>query len=380
MTFGRSYFQFKPDWCMWILAIMGRKLAIATSAVVFNRNSSFQKAACLLIMFLAYAAQVQIRPYLSAGDFEEVLRSHTEASYTSTVHARLRQNLAGIESRGKRKTRKNLINFEGSVDRSAVLGVLTGFFFNYNTVEAIMQFCAVIVCLMAIMYQANEVNTAYPESRDSVTTVLMIIIIWAIVYFFTVFVTEIVVLYNEDTRSKQLAKAARVKGKGDKLEGSGSKENSSGRKGRLIDSEGELNLGKVETATNPLFLKQDGTVATSTSGAVQVGAVESMLALREPPPADLWRVFQGTFADMHTQNMSLREQLSEAKVAAQRAGVSGDGSSPMGGFEQSPVAKHKSEFAPRGTGEAAKKAMTTSGKGASLKSLKSTRIAVSAQE
>jgi hypothetical protein len=204
---------------------------------------------------------VQIRPYLSAGDFEEVLRSHTEASYTSTVHARLGQNLAGIESRGKRKTRKNLINFEGSVDRSAVLGVLTGFFFNYNTVEAIMQFCAVIVCLMAIMYQANEVNTAYPESRDSVTTVLMIIIIWAIVYFFTVFVTEIVVLYNEDTRSKQLAKAARVKGKGDKLEGSGSKESSSGRKGRLIDSEGELNLGKVETATNPLFLKQDGTVA-----------------------------------------------------------------------------------------------------------------------
>lgn len=46
LTYGRSYFQFKPDLCLWILAIVIRKFFIALTAVVFNKNASFQMAAC----------------------------------------------------------------------------------------------------------------------------------------------------------------------------------------------------------------------------------------------------------------------------------------------------------------------------------------------
>jgi hypothetical protein len=67
-TYGRSYFQFKPDFCMWILAIILRKFFISITAVVFAKNSSFQMAACLLIMFLAYSAQMMARPYMNAGE------------------------------------------------------------------------------------------------------------------------------------------------------------------------------------------------------------------------------------------------------------------------------------------------------------------------
>jgi hypothetical protein len=73
-TFGRSYFQFKPDFCFWILAIICRKFFISITAVVFGKNSSFQMAACLLIMFLAYSAQMMFRPYMNAGEFEAVLK------------------------------------------------------------------------------------------------------------------------------------------------------------------------------------------------------------------------------------------------------------------------------------------------------------------
>jgi hypothetical protein len=92
-------------------------------------------AACLLIMFLAYSAQMMFRPYMNAGEFEDVLKSHAESAFSSAVHARIRAQIATVEARGKKRVRKNLLNFEGKVDRSAVLGLLTGWLFNYNTIE-----------------------------------------------------------------------------------------------------------------------------------------------------------------------------------------------------------------------------------------------------
>jgi hypothetical protein len=117
-----------------------------------------------------------VRPYLSPGEYDGVLKSHAESAFTNAVHARLRNVIASIETRGKKKARKNLLNFEGQIDRAALLGVLTGWLFNYNTVEQIMIFCAVIVCLMGIMYQANQASSFYPGALDGVTAVVMITI------------------------------------------------------------------------------------------------------------------------------------------------------------------------------------------------------------
>jgi hypothetical protein len=81
-TMGRSYYQFKPEFFLWLLAILARKLAIAATAVIFNKNPSFQMAACLLIMFLAYAAHVQVRPYMSPSECEGVLKRAAAAATT----------------------------------------------------------------------------------------------------------------------------------------------------------------------------------------------------------------------------------------------------------------------------------------------------------
>lgn len=52
------YFHFKPDCYYWILLILSRKLVIAMTSLMFNRNPAFQMAMCLLTLFIAYAAQV----------------------------------------------------------------------------------------------------------------------------------------------------------------------------------------------------------------------------------------------------------------------------------------------------------------------------------
>jgi len=135
--YQRSYYQFKPDFAYyWIFAIIVRKFLIAVTSIVFNRNASFQMAACLLVMFLAYALQVRYTPYMSPSEFEDVLRQHEANRFQSQLHAVLHARLAEVTSRGRKRVHRNLLTFEGKVDRSAVLGVMANWLFNYNTVSA----------------------------------------------------------------------------------------------------------------------------------------------------------------------------------------------------------------------------------------------------
>jgi hypothetical protein len=290
MTYGRQYFQFKPDQYFWILAVILRKFFISVTAVVFSKNSSFQMAACLLVMFLAYSAQVMVRPYLSAAEFDDVLKAHLECSYTSSVHARLRAQIAQIESRGKKKVRKNLLSFDGTVDRSAILGVLTGWFFNYNTIEQIMIFCGVIVCLMGIMYQANTTSVFYPGALDGVTAVVMITIIFAIFYYFTVVITEMVILYNED-HNRKIAERTKSRKGIEKVK------KSSHHSGRLVSADGEINTGRMDAMVNPLFLSQSENSFPS-NGGTGSDSGSAIAQMSSPPPIELWDVFRQEYLEM----------------------------------------------------------------------------------
>lgn len=51
--------QFRPDTFFWSLAVLLRKACIALVNLFFRRSANFQLAAILLVMFLAYTAQVR---------------------------------------------------------------------------------------------------------------------------------------------------------------------------------------------------------------------------------------------------------------------------------------------------------------------------------
>jgi hypothetical protein len=319
ITYGRNWFQFKPDRCYWILVILLRKFFISITAVVFSKNSSFQMAACLMVMFLAYSAQVMARPYMNAGEFEDVLRDHMQSSLTNVMHARIRKQIQSIEARGRKRVRKNLLNFEGKVDRSAVLGVLTTWLFNYNTIEQLMIFAAVIVCLMGIMYQANTTNTFYPGALDGVTAVVMITIIAAILYFATVVITEMVILYNESAshaRAKRAmsSRSASLKAKGE-----------SKKKLTTFDSDGNpveetFNTGAIDSMVNPIFVQE----SRKESGAT--GSLAVLLNQYDAPSQEQWA----------TCKIEIEEAL---RAAQQQQSESGGGGGARG-------IKKKKDFAP----------------------------------
>ena len=74
-------------------------------------------AACLMVLSAALAAHLRAMPYMSPGSYDNVLRAHAESSFSSAIHARIRASIAGIETRGRKKVHRNMLDFNGHVDR-----------------------------------------------------------------------------------------------------------------------------------------------------------------------------------------------------------------------------------------------------------------------
>ena len=275
-----------------------------------------------------------------------------------------------------------------------------------------MLFAAVIVCLMGIMYQANTSTSFYPGALDGVTAVVMIDIIVAIIYYLTVLFSEMAILYNEDNKRKQLERAARERGgkQGDAASLKGDKAQRDSAGGRLVDElSGEINTGRIETNTNPLFLSASGGASGGGGGggggSGGGAALATIMAQRNSPPQELWQgpcnprvrlrmcaratafasacarhtnscshlpplshaaVFQAEFAAVAQQLAAAKEQVLEGRkqLAVSQSGGGGGGGDGGGGGGGGGGGKHaaagaenedtrtqlrkaKAEFAPR---------------------------------
>lgn len=208
---GRVYYQFKPDYFYWSVVIMLRKFCfLAVMLVLFNRNGSYQMAACLLVLVMGYALHVRIQPYMGPGLYEDVLRDHQLQSLTNSTHARLRASIAQVESRGRKRVHKNLLNFDGRIDRSALTTVLSGWLLDYNSVEAALIFAQIIVALMGLMMERKDANT-YPDTMDATSTVTMLVVALAITYWALAMVVDTVMVEADRQRAAAIAASSRAK-------------------------------------------------------------------------------------------------------------------------------------------------------------------------
>ena len=74
-------------------------------------------------------------------------------------------------------------------------------------------------------------------------------------YYATVLITEIVVLYNEDSSRKRAEKE--MTRRGAKAEAGADKARSGGG-GRLVDDDGKLQVGNIDQQMNPIFTSNGG--------------------------------------------------------------------------------------------------------------------------
>jgi hypothetical protein len=253
-SWGRSYFQFRPDTSFWVVMIVLRKLAVAAAAVIFNRDPQFQLAAVLLVLFVAYELQVRVAPYMSPLDHEVVLAAHTTAALTSPLHARLHATLANIEARGRKRTRRNVMGDDGRVHLGAALSALRAWLTNYNTAESTLLFSAIVVCLLGMVYDAaSEGTAAYSNYADGIGGIIIAVVALSLAYILFVVGAEAAVLYAEARTREQMQgrKKAASDGSGAAPRASASRLSVAGSRKSLTSS---IRLSEpLETGLNPLF-------------------------------------------------------------------------------------------------------------------------------
>ena len=351
-----------------------RKFAlVGVILVAFNQSANYQMAAALLITVVFYALHVRVSPYMSPGQYDAVLREHTMAALTNVTHARLRASIAAVETRGARGgRRRNLIDFQGQIDRTAVLGVLRGWAFDYNSVVAAMLFGQIIIILMGILVNLAEIDATYGGAYIASSVIITLVASVAMIYYVVVLVADVLVVFAERSitlkrQAAQLAKKRQMGGPGkadDGDEAGGKLRRSSSRLSvtaesfvdalRSDDQRVQLDFenkqrkaeavssAPTETSVNPMFaLKQAMDRAASPAkiallkqevalSAVDPGELDAHLAALQgfgdsPPPASLWPSVRDAAASAMRAQSSLLLELQDAKRALAEAQAEGGG-------------------------------------------------------
>jgi hypothetical protein len=315
-SYGRMYYQYKPDFFWWQLIVLLRLFFIAFVPVIFNANGTYQMAICALVLMIAYGLQTTFNPYLCSSNNDEVIRLHSLSVFTSALHARLDASIKGIESQGRKRGHKNVLDYNGKVDKKALLGALSGFLGDYNTLEAVLLFLAFFVALMGTIYDGDLADN-YPRTHDAVTALIIVVVIIGLCYWAAVVVTELYIYVTMKQREDSLLKRAASKRSSKKLdleddEDSGVKRSGSSKK---LSKDKAFEAGNVEAAVNPLFANEKGAtsserVLSKSSGAAfdaqtTYEAMSAILNYSNPPPKEAWNTFQSAFADMAAQSIDL---------------------------------------------------------------------------
>lgn len=182
--YSRLYFHFKPHHYYWILIILIRKFLVATSSLMFRKTPVFLLAFILLILFVAYALQVRHQPYMSMSEragviakFEAESAGHDVSTYKSKARAQRRRGREKIRF-GEKITRQRAEN-------------TAEYFWNYNTVEAVLLFCAFLIVLMGLMFNSQGVAVG-SAGETSVISFTLTVIGFSVLYFFIVLFSELV--------------------------------------------------------------------------------------------------------------------------------------------------------------------------------------------
>ena len=231
-AFGRLYYQFKPEMWYWQVVIYLRKFTfLVIMLYTFNKNGAYQMVSAAIILLCFYVLHVRASPFMCPDEYESVLRDHKNKSVTSALHARLRAAIKDVESKGRRGPAKALVNFNGQINRAALLGAVATALFDYNTVEAVMLFTAIMTCLMGVM---TEVHVAlYNGEAQSASMAVQAIVILALLYFF--FVATWDTILEAANRAKADKEAAAKRRKSKSLRGAAYVKE--GAKGSLNDDE-----------------------------------------------------------------------------------------------------------------------------------------------
>ena len=343
--FKKLYYHFKPDYYYWILIVIARKFLIAFTALMFTKNAAFQLSISLLIVFTSYVLQVKNRPYLSMTERDAVLRDHQRRAVEDgpgSTHALLAQNLGNISLRDKKVTRSVFGMSSRQVAARRAAEQAASFIWNYNTVEAVLLCCAVLVNLSGIMFESGQFDSEYyQEQRNMVSYFVLFVIAFSVTYFGAVLISEVrATLCPTCCRRKETARKAAKSARKSMRRGSsaGSMGGAGGAGGMMSQRNPAADMVQMATNAkaagskfaNPMFSNNGdgGAGGDGLSTVAEVNDTAEVAALREALKAQSAEVERLT---AELRNFKLRDQ----REALGKSGGAKSGGAKSGGRDVS---------------------------------------------
>eukprot|EP00937_MAST-01D_sp_MAST-1D-sp2_P001546 g1546.t1 len=267
--YHKIYEMYKPQYYYWSAAIMGRKLLIACSGLLFRRSPVFLLAFSLLTLFVAYAMQVRNQPFMHDLEYEQVIEQAEKEAAKKSKHFGGDVNLSTRDSGSAASKTRSKVRRMGEGPESGEVSTTNGVrkaIYNYNSIESTLLFCAILIVLSALMFQSDAIK---PGSKweSGLTLWTFVIVMFSIVFFVAVVGTEIVVglgIWDAAKARKKL---------GLKNEDSDSDS----------DSDDDLhltqnNMARHDSGENPMFRQAHGGGSNTVQTAAEQKAMQDTIA------------------------------------------------------------------------------------------------------
>ena len=300
---GRLYQFFVPGKIYWVLVIFARKFLIAISTLLFQQTPTFQFAMMLLVLFAAYALHVKNVPYLTSADRDQIL-----AKWRDEKDSAKQEEIKRLVANAKRKVarRSSMAALEkprGGIQHNAF--ALQKYVFNYNTVEAVLLFVAVLTCLSGIMLNSSRFESSYYNSqRDTITGLIIAILVMSILYVFSTIGFEVATVARPQMCAREGAKGKGKKGAKGGAKGAGA-----------VTLGGEEEADTLDIMANPMH--DDAGAADGINGDV----VRSLKAgsVTQDQIDSLARAYESLL----DRNRDLEKQVSDSEAGIDGGGAAG---------------------------------------------------------
>jgi len=204
--YSSLYKNFKPDKWYWVLLILGRKLGICFTALMFRRDPIFQLSLACAIIFGAFTMQLLHRPYMGMDERADVVLYASKRDFEKG-NKLLRKMSAFGETEDIEKAKQRLEMEQKAQEVTArALRESAKHFVNYNKVESFFMICSIVVCLSGIMFASGYFNMEYLQAQKQILGISnLTIVVYSLSFFFYVIGMEITAV-KKFRQSKNKAK------------------------------------------------------------------------------------------------------------------------------------------------------------------------------
>jgi len=324
---SKLYFHFIPDCYFWEAIITSKKFLIAFVSLMFRQSPSYQLALALLTLFAAYVLHMRHLPYLTHASSREVVSDHKQkVAEGNAMHCRIATDMRESATKNLRKRVVTKYGWKSGYAHGGIpwtarraqlnqsLAAKYGFVMNvldYNTVEAVLLCCAILVNLAGIMFDSarfqGDMAKYYQSEYESLAYAAIILLFGSIVYFLFVFALDLYVVCAPDHSNKCFSSFAKTS---NNVAGKRIKKGLERMRKAIDSKDGGKGPDGEPDSNNPTFTSNPLLAAGSMYRAWQPDTVGGFTAdelddMGEPPSAVVWPLLRDGMKELQHKVMNL---------------------------------------------------------------------------